>query len=286
MIDKTRQKALQIEAERNARREAMAARKIERAAEERRNVAAGNPGDIDFISLVRDWRDSGNVVREDHFHKGVSKICISVRKRPVSSKERAKKDHDSITCANPHVHVHSAKLKVDGITKYLDNNSFRFDHSFDETETTQDVYKYTTMPLVDFVCAGKGGRATCFAYGQTGSGKTYTMGGIQVMVAEDIYMLLGEGSGCRDDDTVVTVSMFELYGGRCQDLLNDRTRLKILEDGKGEVVVTGLEEVRLRKLGREPCRAISKHLLISHPPSSLSLISHRLSTKPPTLVIS
>ena len=107
------------------------------------------------------------------------------------------------------------------------------------------------MPLVDFVCAGKGGRATCFAYGQTGSGKTYTMGGIQVMVAEDIYMLLGEGSGCRDDDTVVTVSMFELYGGRCQDLLNDRTRLKILEDGKGEVVVTGLEEVRMRKLGRD-----------------------------------
>ena len=76
--------------------------------------------------------------------------------------------------------MHSAKLKVDGITKYLDHNQFHFDHSFDEAETTEDLYKYTTMPLVDFVVSGKGGRATCFAYGQTGSGKTYTMSGIQV----------------------------------------------------------------------------------------------------------
>jgi len=124
-----------IAAERDARREAMAARKIERADRERRNVAAGNPGDIDFISLVRDWRVSGIVKKEEHEDRGgPSKICICVRKRPISNKEKAKKDHDSITCANPTVHVHSAKLKVDGITKYLDNNSFRFDHSFDEGE--------------------------------------------------------------------------------------------------------------------------------------------------------
>ena len=95
------------------------------------------------------------------------------------------------------------------------------------------------MPLVDFITSGAGGRATCFAYGQTGSGKTYTMSGIQVMVAEDIFRLLADnersgGDGCKEGDTVVTVSFFELYGGRCQDLLNDRCRLKILEDGKGE----------------------------------------------------
>ena len=58
------------------------------------------------------------------------------------------------------------------------------------------------------------------------------------MVAEDIFMLLAsneESSSssssssspqgpCRSSDTVVTVSFFELYGGRCQDLLNDRHR--------------------------------------------------------------
>ena len=60
------------------------------------------------------------------------KICICVRKRPVSVKEVAKNDHDSVTCCNPVVVVHDCKLRVDGITKYLDNNSFRLDHVFHE----------------------------------------------------------------------------------------------------------------------------------------------------------
>ena len=33
-----------------------------------------------------------------------------------------------MTCLNPKVIVHAAKLKVDGITKYLDNTNFKFDH--------------------------------------------------------------------------------------------------------------------------------------------------------------
>ena len=100
------------------------------------------------------------------------------------------------------------------------------------------------MPLVEFVCGGKGGRATVFAYGQTGSGKTYTMSGIQTMVAEDLFLLLSDdgSNGCKLENTTVTVTFFEIYGGRIQDLLNDRKRLKLLEDGKGEVVVSGLEE--------------------------------------------
>jgi kinesin family member 2/24 len=131
--------------------------------------------------MVRIWR-------EEHSHKAVThtnplqatidnkthythpRICISVRKRPISEKEIAKNDHDSITCINPSVWIHSAKFKVDGISKYLDHSCFKFDHTFDENVTTEEVYQYTTMPLVDFVCCGQGGRATVFAYGQTGSG--------------------------------------------------------------------------------------------------------------------
>jgi hypothetical protein len=41
----------------------------------------------------------------------------------------------------------------------------------------------------------------------------------------------------------VLVSFFEIYGGRCQDLLNDRERLLIREDGKGDVVIGGLQEL-------------------------------------------
>ena len=245
-----------LERKRVERRQAQERRKEERAREERRNLAAGNPGDVDFIGLVRKWRQNPpdgltqqQRQRDAHVSEQGknSKICICVRKRPVSDKERAKKDHDSVTVRHPYVTIHACKTKVDGISKYLDHNTFNFDQTFGEEDTTDDVYEYTTMGLVDFVCSGVGGRATCFAYGQTGSGKTYTMNGLQVMVAEDIFMLLGgEGAaakkGCTNADTVVTVSFFELYGGRCQDLLNDRHRLKILEDGKGEVVITELEE--------------------------------------------
>jgi len=217
-------------------------RKKAREVAAQKNLEKGNPGDVDFIGHVESWRLT-SPSPSPHSLSSALKICICVRKRPISSKEIKKKDHDSITVTNPLVTVHSAKLKVDGITKYIENNSFKFDHSFSEFEDTRELYKYTTWPLVEFILEGKGGRATAFAYGQTGSGKTYTMSGIQKMVAADIFTKLGEEEGrCKESDTVVTVSFFELYGGRCQDLLNERCRLKILEDGKGEVVVQGLEE--------------------------------------------
>ena len=150
-------------------------RKKSRAEEEQRNIAAGNPGDVDFIGLVRKWREqNANKALAHDAAVEHPRICICVRKRPISDRERAKNDHDSVTCLNPLVWIHSAKLRVDGITKYLDHTSFRFDHAFDEAVSTEDVYTHTTMPLLDFVCSGKGGRATVFAYGQTGSGKTYT----------------------------------------------------------------------------------------------------------------
>lgn len=63
------------------------------------------------------------------------------------------------------------------------------------------------------------------------------------MVAEDLFDRLYEGKcGCSIDNTTVTVAFFEIYGGYIQDLLNHRNRLKILEDGQGEIVVTGLQE--------------------------------------------
>ena len=65
-------------------------------------------------------------------------------------------------------------MRVDGISKYCDHHTFKFDHAFDERSTTEDVYRYTAKPLVQYVCDGNRGvvpRATVFAYGQTGSGE-------------------------------------------------------------------------------------------------------------------
>jgi len=278
--DQTCLRIEKMEADRLERRRTMQAERAERAAEEKRNLEAGNPGDVDFVGLVRRWREDhrgGARSRGDppapsllaaaasssspsaSSAAAAPKICIGVRKRPMSDRERTRLDHDSVTCLHPSVWVHSARLRVDGITKYLDHSSFAFDHAFGESATTEEVYAHCALPLVDFVCSGGGGRATVFAYGQTGSGKTHTMGGIQAMVAEDLFLLLGEASRsnsnnnnnggeqeetayCTLDDTTVYVTFFEIYGGRIQDLLHDRKRLRVLEDGKGEVQITGLEE--------------------------------------------
>jgi kinesin family protein 2/24 len=218
-------------------------RKQIRAEDQQCSKQAGNPGDIDFIHLMQKWRESHQGDAQDHedFLRHHSRICICVRKRPIGEKEVKKNDHDSVTFLHLNVWFHGAKKYVDGISIYLDHYSFRFDHAFDE-----NVSKHSIMSLIDFVCSGIGGRATVFTYGQTGSKKTYRMEGIQALVAEDLFHLLDdedqECSGCTFEDTTVTVAYFEIYGGFIQDLLNSQKRLKILEDGKGEIVVSGLEE--------------------------------------------
>lgn len=66
-------------------------------------------------------------------------------------------------------------------------------------------------PLVSTLV--KNGIVTCFAYGQTGSGKTFTMNGIQTQVVTELFDLTKK-------NFKVFVSFFEIYGGRCLDLLN------------------------------------------------------------------
>lgn len=211
--------------------------KQERAQEEQRLRDAGTPGDVDFQRMIRNYRETQAPEPQEHLTSTDMKICICIRKRPISEKEVKRKDYDSVTCLNPLVVVHDCKLKVDGISKYLDNTPFEFDHTFHEDDTTDEVYYCSVQPLVSFCLAG--GRATVFAYGQTGSGKTYTMQGVQKFVADDLFALLDQGGM----NVQVFVSYFEIYGGRCQDLLNNRQRLNVREDGGGEVVVSDLMEI-------------------------------------------
>ena len=241
--DATRRKIEQMELEREERRLAMIQRKEARKQQSMKNIAEGNPGDIDFIGMVQEWRHKQHIDYSKKTKQPATptsrNICIAVRKRPMSEKERQKLDHDSVSCFPPQVWIHSAKLKVDGITKYLDHTSFQFDHAFGEDSSTQQIYLQTTLPLVDHVVSTKG-RATVFCYGQTGSGKTYTMSGIQQILAYDLYGQLAEETQTEYD---ITVAFFELYGGYIQDLLHNRQRCKLLEDAKGEVNITGLQEV-------------------------------------------
>jgi kinesin family member 2/24 len=241
-----------MELQRESRRLQAAVDRKERQERISKLEASGNPGDVDFIGMVEEWRNdqrkklsARNGSKQDHTQSTTlsssSNIVVAIRKRPMSDKERAKRDHDSVTCFQPKVWIHSSKFKVDGITKYLTHTDFRFDFAFGEDSTTDQIYEATTMPLLDHVLDTHK-RGTIFAYGQTGSGKTYTMSSIQKILAHDLFAELER----RRMEVDVTLTFFEFYGGVVQDLLHDRAQCKVLEDGQGEVNITGLQEVPAR----------------------------------------
>ena len=133
-----------------------------------------------------------------------------------------------VSVSNPRVIIHDCKYKVDGITKFIDNQTFEFDNSFDGEEPTEDLYRFSVEPILDLVF--NTGTITIFAYGQTGSGKTFTMNGLQGLAVQDLFV---RGIDYWQNDQrnfAVTVSMYEIYGGKIYDLLNNHEVLKILED--------------------------------------------------------
>uniref|UniRef100_A0A669F445 Kinesin-like protein n=1 Tax=Oreochromis niloticus TaxID=8128 RepID=A0A669F445_ORENI len=180
------------------------------------------------------------------------RICVCVRKRPLNKQEINKKEIDVVSVPGKGaLLVHEPKHKVD-LTKYLDNQVFHFDYSFDETATNELVYKFTAKPLVQSIF--EGGMATCFAYGQTGSGKTHTMGGdftgkqqnsakgIYALAAHDVFAYLNHRRYANLDLSAY-VSFFEIYNGKVYDLLHKKAKLRVLEDERQQVQVVGLEEV-------------------------------------------
>jgi kinesin family protein 2/24 len=238
-LKKNREERRQRQAEEKAEKEAFL------------QLAPGNPH-WELLNMILEYRRgldikplSENDTIEDHL------ITVCVRKRPLNKKEGARKEVDVITVPSKNqLIVHEPKNKVD-LTKYLENQLFRFDYAFDETCSNEMVYRYTAQPLIKTIF--EGGFATCFAYGQTGSGKTHTMGGdfngksqhchkgIYAMASADVFKLTNSPK-YRHLNLIVSSSFFEIYSGKVFDLLNNKAKLRILEDGKQQVQVVGLTE--------------------------------------------
>mmetsp|Transcript_3040 Transcript_3040/g.7577 ORF Transcript_3040/g.7577 Transcript_3040/m.7577 type:complete len:713 (-) Transcript_3040:98-2236(-) len=164
------------------------------------------------------------------------KIRVVVRKRPLNRKEIERADEDIVDVLGPdHMQVNETKVKVD-LTKYMERHQFSFDDTLDEHVTNDEVYRATVQPLVGTLF--RGGKATCFAYGQTGSGKTYTMSPLPMRAGRELLDALA----VQDEEYELWVSNFEIYGGKLYDLLNQRKKLRTLENGKSEVCIMGLEE--------------------------------------------
>jgi kinesin family protein 2/24 len=216
-----------------------------------KNIDPGNPN-WEFLQMILEYKEQLDFCPlEDGDPIIDHKITVCVRKRPMSQKENKKKEVDVITCPNKdQVIIHEPKTKVD-LTKYLDNQHFRFDYAFDENSSNELVYKYTARPLVASIF--EGGMATCFAYGQTGSGKTHTMGGefqgktqdskggIYAFATRDVFKLVNSAK-YKHLDVSICCSYFEIYSGKVFDLLSGKSKLRVLEDGKQQVVIVGLTE--------------------------------------------
>lgn len=206
----------------------------------------------EILQMIRDFRaslDYRPLTTADEIEE--HRICVCVRKRPLNKKELSMKDLDVITIPSKDVvMVHEPKQKVD-LTRYLENQTFRFDYAFDENTTNEMVYRFTARPLVETIF--ERGMATCFAYGQTGSGKTHTMGGdfsgknqdcskgIYALAARDVFLMLKKPN-YKKLDLQVYATFFEIYSGKVFDLLNRKAKLRVLEDGKQQVQVVGLQE--------------------------------------------
>ncbi|KAK7271913.1 hypothetical protein RJT34_28183 [Clitoria ternatea] len=170
----------------------------------------------------------------------VAKIKVVVRKRPMNKKELTKNEEDIIETYSNCLTVHETKLKVD-LTQYVEKHEFVFDAVLNEEVTNDEVYRETVEPIVPIIFERT--KATCFAYGQTGSGKTYTMKPLPLKASRDILRLMHHTY--RNQGFQLFVSFFEIYGGKLFDLLNDRKKLCMREDGKQQVCIVGLQEYRV-----------------------------------------
>ena len=171
------------------------------------------------------------------------RIKVCVRKRPLSQKELSLNHQDilEMNSSSQRVAVLEDRVRLDGISKYVEKHEFIFDRCFDVSSTNRQIYASCVQELVDTVISG--GKATCFAYGQTGSGKTHTMlnpeDGLNHLAAHDLF----HQSSLHLPNVAIFVTFYEIYQNSLYDLLNQKRRVMACEGKHGEVHIVGITEI-------------------------------------------
>lgn len=146
-------------------------------------------------------------------------------------------------------------------SKQIDR-TFTFDKVFGPKSQQRSLYDQAIVPIVNEVLEGF--NCTIFAYGQTGTGKTYTMeGGGRISKNGELPTNAGvipravrqiiDTLEAQNADYSMKVTFLELYNEEITDLLaneessrssEDKSKrpIALMEDGKGGVLVRGLEE--------------------------------------------
>ncbi|CAI9287932.1 unnamed protein product [Lactuca saligna] len=206
---------------------------------------------------VRDLRHvEGNMSGKHDKEKGVN-VQVVVRCRPMNADEEKLHTPMVITCSENKREV----CAVQNIANKQIDRSFLFDKVFGPKSQQKDLYHSAVSPIVFEVLEGY--NCTIFAYGQTGTGKTYTMegggrkkngefpsdAGVIPRAVKQIFDILE----AQNAEYSMKVTFLELYNEEITDLLaleeaskypEDKSKkpIALMEDGKGGVLVRGLEE--------------------------------------------
>ncbi|XP_052172781.1 kinesin-like protein KIN-5C [Diospyros lotus] len=197
--------------------------------------------------------------------KGVN-VQVLLRCRPFNKEELRSNVPRVVTC-NEYQREVAVSQNVAG--KQIDR-VFTFDKVFGPSAKQKDLYDQAIVPIVNEVLEGF--NCTIFAYGQTGTGKTYTMegeckrsksgpngrlppdAGVIPRAVKQIFDTLES----QNAEYSVKVTFLELYNEDITDLLapdeisrvavedRQKKQLPLMEDGKGGVLVRGLEEEIVR----------------------------------------
>ncbi|KAL9227692.1 hypothetical protein vseg_003350 [Gypsophila vaccaria] len=193
--------------------------------------------------------------------KGVN-VQVLLRCRPFSDEELRNNAPQVVSC-NDYQREVSVSQNIAG--KHFDR-VFVFDKVFGPSSQQKDLYDQAIVPIVHEVLEGF--NCTIFAYGQTGTGKTYTMEGdckrsksgpngelpSEAGVIPRAIKQIFDTLESQNAEYSVKVTFLELYNEEITDLLapeelsrvaledRQKKQLPLMEDGKGGVLVRGLEE--------------------------------------------
>nr|AMS24214.1 kinesin 5a protein [Marsilea vestita] len=191
---------------------------------------------------------------KDRSDRGTVNVQVLLRCRPLCD--------DEIRNNDPYVvHCDEERSEVIVSSKLFDR-TFTFDRVYGPETEQKDLYDESIANIVNDVLEGF--NCTIFAYGQTGTGKTYTMegllrnskdaeelpagAGIIPRALQQIYNALES----QRMDYSMKATYLEIYNEEITDLLAPdenlfspsprKPSLVLMEDGKGGVMVRGLEE--------------------------------------------
>ena len=149
--------------------------------------------------------------------------------------------------------------QIPGDMPRITPTKFTVDMAFGEEDDNNVVYEAVAQPLIDLSLQVKyflhfyhsytdcceGGISTIFAYGQTGSGKTFTISGILDKLAVDLF---NRKDGKEDNGLKLHLSYIQLLGNVATDLLDDNTKVDILEDKFGKANIVGAKEEEIKNV--------------------------------------